>query len=115
VEEQPVRNAKDIVLRKEALYVKVGDKHIGELNELPVKDLQQWFSGLEAKLSEYEKQVAKRVLIEINNRLNTLLNVGLGYLTMSRLANSLSGGESQRIQLTRNLGKQSYQLTLYFG
>src|SRR6185436_1873702 len=49
-------------------------------------------------------QVAKRVLIEINNRLNTLLNVGLGYLTLSRLANSLSGGESQRIQLTRNLG-----------
>src|SRR6185436_369079 len=91
-------------LRKEALYVKVGDKHIGELNELPVKDLQQWFSNLETKLSEYEKQVAKRVLIEINNRLNTLLNVGLGYLTMSRLANSLSGGESQRIQLTRNLG-----------
>jgi excinuclease ABC subunit A len=91
-------------LRKEALYVKVGDKHIGELNELPVKDLQQWFNGLEAKLSEYEKQVAKRVLIEINNRLNTLLHVGLGYLNMSRLANSLSGGESQRIQLTRNLG-----------
>ena len=91
-------------LRKEALYVTVGDRHIGELNELPVRDLQKWFSGLEAKLSDYEKQVAKRVLIEINNRLNTLLNVGLGYLTMSRLANSLSGGESQRIQLTRNLG-----------
>ena len=91
-------------LRKEALYVKVGDKQIGELNELPVKDLQQWFSGLDEKLSDYEKQVAKRVLIEINNRLNTLLNVGLGYLTLSRLANSLSGGESQRIQLTRNLG-----------
>lgn len=91
-------------LRKEALFVKVGDRHIGGLNELPVKDLQQWFLGLEAKLSEYEKQVSKRVLIEINNRLNTLLNVGLGYLTLSRLANSLSGGESQRIQLTRNLG-----------
>jgi excinuclease ABC subunit A len=91
-------------LRKEALYVKVGEKHIGELNELPVKDLQQWFDALDAKLSEYEKQVAKRVLIEINNRLNTLMNVGLGYLTLSRLANSLSGGESQRIQLTRNLG-----------
>ena len=91
-------------LRKEALYVKVGEKHIGELNELPVKDLKQWFDGLDAKLSEYERQVAKRVLIEINNRLNTLLNVGLGYLTLSRLANSLSGGESQRIQLTRNLG-----------
>ncbi|HEX6846189.1 MAG TPA: excinuclease ABC subunit UvrA, partial [Chitinophagaceae bacterium] len=91
-------------LRKEALYVKVGEKHIGELNELPVKDLQQWFSGLEKKLSGYEREVAKRILIEIHNRLNTLMNVGLGYLTMSRLANSLSGGESQRIQLTRNLG-----------
>jgi excinuclease ABC subunit A len=91
-------------LRKEALYVKVAGKHIGELNEMPVKDLKQWFDGLEKDLSEYEKQVAKRVLIEINNRLNTLLNVGLGYLTLSRLANSLSGGESQRIQLTRNLG-----------
>jgi excinuclease ABC subunit A len=91
-------------LRKEALYVKVGEKHIGELNEMPVKDLKQWFDGLSAKLTDYEKQVAKRVLIEINNRLNTLLNVGLGYLTLSRLANSLSGGESQRIQLTRNLG-----------
>ena len=91
-------------LRKEALYVKVGGKHIGELNEMPVKDLKHWFEGLDAKLSEYEKEVAKRVLIEIDNRLNTLLNVGLGYLTLSRLANSLSGGESQRIQLTRNLG-----------
>ena len=60
--------------------------------------------SLEAKLSDYEKQVAKRILIEINNRLNTLLNVGLGYLTLNRLANSLSGGESQRIQLTRSLG-----------
>ena len=91
-------------LRKEALYVQVGTKHIGELNEMPVKDLALWFEGLDAKLSAYEKQVAKRVLIEINNRLKTLLNVGLGYLTLSRLANSLSGGESQRIQLTRNLG-----------
>lgn len=91
-------------LRNEALYVKVLDKHIGELNELPVKDLKSWFDKLDKKLSIYEKQVAKRVLIEINNRLDTLLNVGLGYLTLSRLANSLSGGESQRIQLTRNLG-----------
>ena len=91
-------------LRKEALYVKVNDKNIGELNEMPVKDLKKWFDGLDKKFTEYEKQVAKRVLIEINNRLNTLLEVGLGYLTLSRLANSLSGGESQRIQLTRNLG-----------
>ena len=91
-------------LRKEALYVKVNGNHIGELNEMPVKDLKKWFDELESHLSEYDKQVAKRILIEINNRLDTLLKVGLGYLTLSRLANSLSGGESQRIQLTRNLG-----------
>lgn len=91
-------------LRNEALYVKVDGKHIGELSEIPVKYLKQWFDELEKKISDFDKQVAKRILIEINSRINTLLNVGLGYLTLSRLANSLSGGESQRIQLTRSLG-----------
>lgn len=89
-------------LRKEALYIKVGGKHIGELCEIPVKGLKVWFEEL--KLSEYDKQVAKRILLEINHRIKTLLDVGLGYLTLNRLANSLSGGESQRIQLTRSLG-----------
>ncbi|MBO9570728.1 MAG: excinuclease ABC subunit UvrA [Chitinophagaceae bacterium] len=89
-------------LRKEALYVKVSGKHIGELCEMPVKDLAQWFDNIE--LTNHEKEVAKRILIEINLRLKTLLDVGLGYLTLNRLANSLSGGESQRIQLTRSLG-----------
>jgi len=89
-------------LRKEALYVKVGGKHIGELCEMPVKDLQVWFDIL--KLSEYDRQVSKRILIEIHHRIKTLMDVGLGYLTLNRLANSLSGGESQRIQLTRSLG-----------
>lgn len=91
-------------LRPEALYVKVGDKHIGELSELPVRDLKVWFDQLEKKMSDHDKQVAKRVLLEIHHRLKTLLDVGLGYLTVNRLANSLSGGESQRIQLTRSLG-----------
>lgn len=91
-------------LRKEALYVKVWGKHIGELSTIPAKDLKKWFDELDNKLSTHDKQVAKRILIEIHHRLNTLLSVGLGYLTMSRLANSLSGGESQRIQLTRSLG-----------
>ncbi len=89
-------------LRKEALYVKVANKNIGELCEMPVKDLQKWF--IEIELSDYDKTVAKRILIEINTRLKILLDVGLGYLTLNRLANSLSGGESQRIQLTRSLG-----------
>jgi len=89
-------------LRKEALYVKVGGKHIGELCEWQVRDLKKWFNEL--KLSDNDQQIAKRILIEIHQRLQTLLDVGLGYLTLNRLANSLSGGESQRIQLTRSLG-----------
>jgi excinuclease ABC subunit A len=89
-------------LRKAALYIKVGGRHIGELCEMPVKDLKVWFDELQ--LSAYDQQVGKRILIEIHNRIQTLLHVGLGYLTLSRLANTLSGGESQRIQLTRSLG-----------
>ncbi|HUR66674.1 MAG TPA: excinuclease ABC subunit UvrA [Chitinophagaceae bacterium] len=91
-------------LRKEALYVKVGGKHIGELSAMPVKDLVKWFDELNKKLSAHDKEIGKRILLELDNRLATLLKVGLGYLTLSRLANSLSGGESQRIQLTRSLG-----------
>jgi excinuclease ABC subunit A len=89
-------------LRKEALYIKIGDKHIGELCGMPTKDLKQWFNEL--TLTGNEQEIARRILIEIHQRLQTLLDVGLGYLTLNRLANSLSGGESQRIQLTRSLG-----------
>ena len=89
-------------LRKEALYVKIGGKHIGELCEWQVKDLKTWFDQLQ--LSAHDQQVAKRILLEVHQRLQTLIEVGLGYLTLNRLANSLSGGESQRIQLTRSLG-----------
>lgn len=89
-------------LRKESLYVQVSEKHIGELCQMPVKELAKWFITID--LNEHERQVAKRILIEINLRLKTLIDVGLGYLTLNRLANSLSGGESQRIQLTRSLG-----------
>jgi excinuclease ABC subunit A len=89
-------------LRQEALYVKIADRHIGELCNMPVKDLQQWFASI--ILTSYQQQVSRRILLEINQRLKTLIDVGLGYLTLNRLANSLSGGESQRIQLTRSLG-----------
>jgi excinuclease ABC subunit A len=89
-------------LRKEALYVQVGGKHIGDLCAMPVSQLYTWFSALQ--FSDHQATIAKRILTEINTRLQTLLDVGLGYLTLHRLANSLSGGESQRIQLTRSLG-----------
>ena len=89
-------------VRKEALYVKIGGKHIGELCAMPIKNLQEWFTKL--KLSDHDKEISKRLFIEIEQRIQTLMDVGLGYLTLSRLANSLSGGESQRIQLTRCLG-----------
>ncbi len=89
-------------LRKEALYIKINGRHIGELCEMPVRDLSEWFDNL--TLEPHEQQIARRILIEVRHRLNTLSDVGLGYLTLNRLANSLSGGESQRIQLTRSLG-----------
>lgn len=91
-------------LRKEALYVKVAGKNIGELSEMPVKDLKVWFTEAVKNFSEYDQKVGKRIILEIELRINTLLKVGLGYLTINRLANTLSGGESQRIQLTRSLG-----------
>jgi len=89
-------------LRKEALYVQVHQKNIGELCEMQVKDLKAWFNTIE--ISEHDAQVAKRILIELHQRIQTLIDVGLGYLSLNRLANTLSGGESQRIQLTRSLG-----------
>lgn len=89
-------------LRKEALYVRVGGSNLAELVEMPVSRLAEWFEAL--SLSDYERKVAARILLEIRQRLDTLLDVGLGYLTLNRVANTLSGGESQRIQLTRSLG-----------
>ncbi|MBH2003797.1 MAG: excinuclease ABC subunit UvrA [Sphingobacteriia bacterium] len=89
-------------LRKEALYVKINGAHIAELCEMQVRDLKTWLDRLQ--LSGHDQQVARRILLEVNQRVKTLLDVGLGYLTLNRLANTLSGGESQRIQLTRSLG-----------
>ncbi|MFL5771522.1 MAG: excinuclease ABC subunit UvrA [Flavisolibacter sp.] len=91
-------------LRKEALYVKINGNHIGELSEMPIRDLRTWFNKASRNFSKYEHEIAKRIIIEINHRIDTMLNVGLGYLSLNRLANTLSGGESQRIQLTRSLG-----------
>jgi excinuclease ABC subunit A len=95
-------NCKGSRLRPEAMYVKVGNTTIAELMNLPATDLDTWLQKL--KLNEHDASIAKRIMIEITQRMKTLLDVGLGYLTLSRLANTLSGGESQRIQLTKFLG-----------
>lgn len=89
-------------LRKDANYVKVGGKGISELVLLPVSDIRDFFKKL--KLDEHDTSIAKRLLIEINSRLQFLLDVGLGYLSLNRVANTLSGGESQRINLATSLG-----------
>ena len=89
-------------LRKEANYVKIAGKSISDLVELPIEELQIFFKEL--KLNDYEQEVAKRLLLEINNRLQFLTDVGLGYLTLNRKSNTLSGGESQRINLATSLG-----------
>jgi len=89
-------------LKPQALYVKVGGKNIAELVELPISRLKHFFDEL--GLNEQDKKVAKRLLTEINTRIQFLNDVGLGYLTLNRLSSTLSGGESQRINLATSLG-----------
>mgnify|MGYP004446994917 FL=1 len=89
-------------LRKEALYVRIDNHNIGDLLELTASQLLDFFEHL--TLSEQEQRIAERLLVEIKNRLRYLVDVGLGYLTMSRPMNTLSGGESQRINLSKSLG-----------
>lgn len=89
-------------LKPEAGYVKVGGRSISELVDLPITELKSFFDQL--KLNNHDAEVARRILIEINSRIRFLIDVGLGYLTLNRLSNSLSGGESQRINLATSLG-----------
>ncbi len=89
-------------LKKEADYVKIGGKSISELVDLPINELAEFFNSLE--LNVHDANVAKRLLIEINTRIRFLIDVGLTYLTLNRNSNTLSGGESQRINLATSLG-----------
>lgn len=89
-------------LKNEATWVKIGGKAITDLVDMPIGKLKEWFDAL--KLTEQEQKVSKRLMIEITNRIQFLLDVGLGYLTLNRQSNTLSGGESQRINLTTSLG-----------
>ena len=89
-------------LKPEANYVKIDGRSITDLVEMPITRLKDWFDRLQ--LSDHESSIARRLLTEITSRLQFLLDVGLGYLTLNRLSNSLSGGESQRINLCTSLG-----------
>ncbi len=89
-------------LRHETSFVKVGGKSVNEITNMSIKDLNRWFGDLQ--LDERDTAIASRLLVEIRNRLQFLDDVGLGYLTLNRLSNSLSGGESQRINLATSLG-----------
>ena len=89
-------------LKPEADYVKIGGRSISDLVEMPIVRLKEWFDHLE--LTEQEQQIGHRLLTEITTRLQFMLDVGLGYLTLNRMSNTLSGGESQRINLTTSLG-----------
>jgi excinuclease ABC subunit A len=89
-------------LRPESSYVKIDNTTIGTLIQMPIDELQSFI--LKLKLSKYEKEIADRIITEISNRLHVMVDIGLGYLTLDRTASTLSGGETQRINLTRTLG-----------
>ncbi len=91
-------------LRRDAEYVRIDGRSISELVEMPVSTLVDWFADIESRLQPHEVEMTTRLLVEIKNRLSYLMEVGLGYLTLNRASNSLSGGESQRINLATSLG-----------
>ena len=91
-------------LKPEALCVKIGGKHIGEISELSVRRAGEWFETVPKSLNAQQNEIAARVLKEIRERLSFLLDVGLNYLTLARASGTLSGGESQRIRLASQIG-----------
>ncbi|HRO75993.1 MAG TPA: excinuclease ABC subunit UvrA, partial [Crocinitomicaceae bacterium] len=93
-------------LRKEALYFKIGDKHIGQLAEMDTVELKNWFDEVESHLSENQHVIAKEILKEIKSRIGFIVNVGLDYLSLNRSAKTLSGGEGQRIRLATQIGSE---------
>lgn len=93
-------------LKKESLQFRIGGLNIAEVSAMSISDLAEWMSGIEQYFSEKEKKIAQEIVKEIRERLGFLLDVGLGYLSLSRSSRSLSGGESQRIRLTTQIGSK---------
>ncbi len=93
-------------LKKESTYFKINEKHIGDLANLDISELKQWFDDLPKHLSDKQIKIGKEILKEINNRLQFLVDVGLHYLNLNRLSKSLSGGEAQRIRLATQIGSE---------
>jgi len=106
MDEIPCETCQGNRLRKEALYFKINNKNISNLAHLDINDLAKWFSNIEEKLSDKQLQIASEILKEIRTRIQFLLDVGLGYLTLDRSSKSLSGGEAQRIRLATQIGSQ---------
>lgn len=98
-------------LKKESLWFKIDEKNIGELAQLDLTELAKWFEGLENRMSERQRTIAKDLLKEIRTRIQFILDVGLDYLALDRPAKSLSGGESQRIRLATQIGSQLSGIT----
>jgi excinuclease ABC subunit A len=101
---QPCEACKGYRLKPEALAVKIDGRHIGQVTEFSIDEAARWFGALSDKLTPQKREIARRILKEINDRLGFLVNVGLEYLTLSRASGTLSGGESQRIRLASQIG-----------
>ena len=102
--ESPCETCHGARLKPEALAVKVGARTIAEVSQMAIRPAREWFSGLEAELTDKQMEIARRILKEINDRLRFLVDVGLDYLNLSRGSGTLSGGESQRIRLASQIG-----------
>jgi excinuclease ABC subunit A len=100
-------------LKKESLHFKIDGKNISELARLDLNELGEWLNGLEDRLSERQRQIGTEVIKEIRDRLGFMLGVGLEYLALDRTAQSLSGGESQRIRLATQIGSQLVNVLVY--